>query len=127
MNFWDTSAEFGPSPREKTSSLMMPREEATANAEGVEKTGKSEQRQLFLVCAPVSHSSAQSRQEDVDMPVSCIPSWDEILHFRNGRGIPALSINDTSSPPNKVEGLIIWFLEMRHDRFTTLSLQFIIY
>lgn len=58
MNFWDTSAEFGPSPREKRSSLMMPREEATANAEGVEKTGKSEQRQLFLVCAPVSHSSA---------------------------------------------------------------------
>lgn len=59
MNFWDTSAEFGPFPREKRSSLMMSREEATANAEGAEeKTGKSEQRQLFLTCAPVSHSSA---------------------------------------------------------------------
>ena len=38
---------------------MMLREEATANTEDVEeKTGKSEQRQLFLVCPPVSHSSA---------------------------------------------------------------------
>lgn len=47
--------------------------------------------------------------------------------YRNGRDKLVLRVKATCSPLNEVEDLMILFIEIRHDSFTTFSLQFIIY